>query len=92
MWLDIPTGRQYFRTPVSGQRAHRRRHEGADRKQFTAGTLGLAITEGMLINDTAETLHCLREPGQLSVGVAIDDFGVRCACVSHIAGRPINGS
>ncbi len=53
-------------------------------------TLELEITEGLLMEQTDDSIARLHEIRALGVGVAIDDFGVGYASLSYLARFPIS--
>ena len=53
-------------------------------------TLELEITEGLLMEETAQSIRCLHDIRALGIGVAIDDFGVGYSSLAYITRFPIS--
>jgi len=57
---------------------------------FSPDLLELEITEGMLLQDTAQTLRALGDLRRLGVGVVLDDFGTGYSSLSYLRRFPFD--
>ncbi len=57
---------------------------------FSPDLLELEITEGMLLQDTAQTLKALGDLRRLGVGVVLDDFGTGYSSLSYLRRFPFD--
>ena len=60
------------------------------RSGLAANRLELEITEGVLLTDSALTLHTLRRLKALGVSIAMDDFGTGYSSLSYLQSFPFN--
>lgn len=64
--------------------------EVLDATQMSPGMLELELTEGMLIEETTNTVKVLQELRDIGVRLAVDDFGTGYSSLSYIKSFPIN--
>jgi diguanylate cyclase (GGDEF)-like protein len=62
----------------------------AKRSGLSSGTLGLEVTESILIDDTDSSSAVLRELARNGVRVILDDFGTGYSSLSHVRRFPLS--
>ena len=78
-------GGQSVAAPVPARHAHRHRGGSAGKHRPGTRPAGLEVTEGMLMQNPAESVDILRELKALGVQIAIDDFGTGYSSLSHLS-------
>jgi len=58
--------------------------------QLAPERLEIEITDGVLLQETAQSLETLRQLHNLGVAVALDDFGVGYSSLSYLTAFPFN--
>jgi diguanylate cyclase (GGDEF)-like protein len=62
----------------------------ASRSGLVAGTLGLEVTESVLIEEAGSSIGVLSELHALGVGLALDDFGTGYSSLSYLRRFPLD--
>jgi diguanylate cyclase (GGDEF)-like protein/PAS domain S-box-containing protein len=96
-WLDRFPDREplVMSVNLSGRQLHQPRlaeevAAALEDSGFPADQLVLEITESVLMNDTATTIHTLEALKELGVRLAIDDFGTGYSSLTYLQRFPID--
>lgn len=52
--------------------------------------LQLELTEAVLMSDSAGAQERVRALKKMGIGIAVDDFGLGCSCLSHLKALPVD--